>query len=866
MFNSAYYPDKTLYFFDTRSDADYSNLLDINLDAVFHPLILSHPEIFLQEGWRYESDDKGMHYQGVVLTEIEGEAWTADTVLEEELIKLLFPDTCYCNDQGGIPERLLDLSYDRIVALHDAYYHPSNARIVLYGSVDIYSALKILNSYLKEYDRRDCDFRIPMQQPIVSKASVTSYEVTPDEALKNHAVIACGTVIGTFADRERYLAVSLLSDYLAGDGEAPLLRAVLDAKIAEQFCFTSYDFLQQPVMYWTATNTGKNQLPVLYATIQKTLTDIVEQGTDPERMEACWQRLAFRLRNPDEGSLLGPIPRSMKDAIAVFNTWLYDGDPADALLTEEPLKALREKLHTGFFEQLIRELLLENPHTATVLLVPSHTIRSEKEKEERQRLEREVAEWTESDRLKNKEAIEAMYKRQDTPEPSEELAKLPLLRISDLNEHPAPILCELTQKDDVPILRHALNSPISHFSAYFAANDIPAEDLPAFSLMCSFLGKLPTARHSSKELSLAVKKTIGDLKITPVSISGTAADRCRIMMGVTATCIKERAANMAALLGEILTETIWNDEKTVRETLNQLLINTKAMMLRNAWAYASRRVLASQTAEGLADEYLHGYTLVKAIEGVISQGSYRYLQEKMHRLAERVVTKLRLTLSCSEAVPETAAAVFLRVLPAFGIPCETEKILKPLPIRQEGIVIPYDSCFLSVGAALKRFHKQFTGSLDVLSRLVYSDLYENMRQKGWVYHSQMLANMENILLFTQRDSQPTRSLDEIRKMPTRIRAAMKDSPDLTGQIISGAGTFLNRYRTTEQKMSVAEERWFKGISEEEVNEQYQQLLATTPEDIISLCDMLDEMLAENAFCVVGGQDVLASFGNSIQII
>ena len=42
------------------------------MDAVLHPAIYSHPEIFFQEGWHYELDKDGsIVYKGVVLNEIE---------------------------------------------------------------------------------------------------------------------------------------------------------------------------------------------------------------------------------------------------------------------------------------------------------------------------------------------------------------------------------------------------------------------------------------------------------------------------------------------------------------------------------------------------------------------------------------------------------------------------------------------------------------------------------------------------------------------------------------------------------------------------------------------------------------------------
>ena len=36
---------------------DFYNLVDVYLDAVFHPRCVEDPPIFAQEGWHYELDD-----------------------------------------------------------------------------------------------------------------------------------------------------------------------------------------------------------------------------------------------------------------------------------------------------------------------------------------------------------------------------------------------------------------------------------------------------------------------------------------------------------------------------------------------------------------------------------------------------------------------------------------------------------------------------------------------------------------------------------------------------------------------------------------------------------------------------------------
>ena len=55
--NAMTYPDKTVYPIGSCNEQDFKNLMDVYLDAVFHPNITKYEEIFKQEGWHYELED-----------------------------------------------------------------------------------------------------------------------------------------------------------------------------------------------------------------------------------------------------------------------------------------------------------------------------------------------------------------------------------------------------------------------------------------------------------------------------------------------------------------------------------------------------------------------------------------------------------------------------------------------------------------------------------------------------------------------------------------------------------------------------------------------------------------------------------------
>src|SRR5215470_15245290 len=99
--NAMTYPDKTCYPVASQNLQDFYNLIDVYLDAVFHPRITPH--ILQQEGWHYELEtvDAPLIYKGVVFNEMKGNYSSPDGVLRDWSQRSLFPDTIYGVDSGG---------------------------------------------------------------------------------------------------------------------------------------------------------------------------------------------------------------------------------------------------------------------------------------------------------------------------------------------------------------------------------------------------------------------------------------------------------------------------------------------------------------------------------------------------------------------------------------------------------------------------------------------------------------------------------------------------------------------------------------------------------------------------------------------
>src|SRR5882757_7339242 len=206
--NAMTFPDKTCYPVASQNVQDFYNLIDVYLDAVFHPRLT--PQIFQQEGWHYELDGPSapLTYKGVVFNEMKGNYSSPDSMLRELSQQSLYPDITYGLDSGGDPKHIPDLTYAQFKAFHQRHYHPSNAKLFFYGDDDPDERLRLLDACLGAFGRIDVDATVPLQPRFVAPKRLTR---TYAAGSADHRA-SSGDKAGTQAAKETMLTVNWMLD------------------------------------------------------------------------------------------------------------------------------------------------------------------------------------------------------------------------------------------------------------------------------------------------------------------------------------------------------------------------------------------------------------------------------------------------------------------------------------------------------------------------------------------------------------------------------------------------------------------------------------------------------------------------------
>ena len=496
--NAMTYPDKTVYPVASCNQKDFENLMDVYLDAVFYPNIYKEKKIFMQEGWHYhiENPDEEIKYNGVVYNEMKGAFSSPDDVLDRTVLNALYPDNTYSNESGGDPDNIPELSYEEFLDFHRRYYHPSNSYIYLYGNMDMEERLQYLDeAYLSKFDYLEIDSSIEPQQPFEAPVYVEKqYSVTDDEDCEEGTYLSYNTCVSTSLDREKYVAFQILDYALCSAPGAPLKQALIDKNIGKDVYSIYENGIYQPYFSIVAKGANLSQKEEFEETVKSVLSELAQNGINKKALKAGLNYYEFRYKEAD----FGAYPKGLMYGLQALDSWLYDEmAPFTHIEANHTFKELKEKIETGYYEELIQEFLLDNPHKASVVVVPVKGLTSQKDKELAEQLQNYKASLSEEELNRLVEETNALIAYQSEETSKEDLEKIPLLQREDLRKEAEPFVMEKLSHGDIEVLFHdVFTNGVSYVKFLFDITKIDAKRLPYLGLLKTLLGYVDTDNYT----------------------------------------------------------------------------------------------------------------------------------------------------------------------------------------------------------------------------------------------------------------------------------------------------------------------------------------------------------------------------------
>ncbi len=863
--NAMTYPDKTVYPVASCNDQDFKNLMHVYLDAVFHPNIYHEEKIFRQEGWHYEMEDENseLKINGVVYNEMKGAFSSPDDVLARETMNSLFPDTSYGVESGGDPENIPDLTYENFLRFHGAYYHPVNSYIYFYGNADWNERLDWMDEhYLNGYDRIELDSFPGEQKPFEGVSKITKkYPISEDENEEKNTYLTYNAVVGKSTDRKLYIAFQLIDYALVSADGSRLKKALIDAGIGTDISSTFENGIYQPYYSISAKNAEPEDEERFIQIIEDELERVVKEGFDKDALTACLNRKEFRFREADSGF----YPKGLTRGLKCLDSWLYDKDePFIHIEQLDTFKFLREKIDTDYFEKLVEEYLIKNPHKSVLKLVPEKGYTAKKDKELADKLEKYRDSLSPEERKAIVTATKELKLYQETPDPEEALKCLPMLKRSDIKREGEWTGTEETEIDGIRTLFHNIDTNgILYFNMLFDMEKLPFDLYPYASLLCRVLCASDTASYSYEKLGYELDKYTGGLFFhEQFETPECDVDKYKAYIVARSSVLTENTGKLTDLIKEVLLTTKLDDEKRLKEIIAESRSGLQSMM------QFSTNSIANKHAYGMLSEY------AKAMEIFSGLDFYRFLkdlEDNFEEKKEEIINGLKNTaavlfvkdnilLNVAGTVKELEALKGCIAPIAEGLEKEAPAMEKgsiALTKSRDGLTCAGQVQYVCRAGNFKRHGLNYNGALGILHTILgYDYFWLNVRVKGGAYgcHSSFARTGETNFT-SYRDPNLKETLDIFEKTVSYIKDFKADEEQMTKYIL-GTMSSVDTPLSNNMKAQKALHDFICGNTKEGEQKIREEILNATDEDIRKLAAYVEAVLSDGAMCVAGNESKL----------
>ena len=812
--NAITYPDHTVYPFCTENEKDFMNLTDVYLNAVFCPNVLTDKEIFEQEGWHFQCEDgKAPEINGVVYNEMKGVFSSLDSILEDEMSKAMFPETAYRFVPGGFPDTIPALSYEEFLEYYRTFYNASNCCIVLYGKMNTEQLFEYIDKvYLGKMKRSEPAKPVMLQKPVKGIRN----KLYDKEKFGDQGVFAsCTYSLGDFDNRERMNAVYILMQAIMGEDEAPMKKGLIQSLGIPEIQYFIMDGIRQPYLAIKIKNTDKETAGRLKTVITEQADRLCREGIGEELLVSAINRLEFWMR--EKG---GSQPEGIEYVLDIAGGWAQGTGPCEMIEFEETYRKMRTLVKEGYFESLLREILLENDHEAEVSLEPL-----EKAEEKRQT--------------------------------EEETEDLPGLSADDLLHKKEEPLTRAEEESGITYLKQEIPSKgVAYQSCYFDISDLEPEKVPYAKLLSELLGDLPTRKHSLEELVIEKNMWLGNVRAYLEAYTNTDDIRhVRLKFVMDISCLEQNLPRAVKLGEELLYDTILEHPEIILKRIRQSRMELERGFVTSGNSYASGRAAAHYMPEGAARERYNGIHYYQFLGKLLKNfdADQGQMIRELKEIQEKLCRKSNLVMSFTGT--EKAYGDFRQLIAASGF-CGSAREREPgwyqdklLPGKSEAFIIPSEVSYVALGGI-----GEYTGEDYLLGRMVSFDyLWAKIRAEGGAYGCQMsvLPN-QSWAMSSYRDPNVKRTIEAFRSASSWLKDLELGEQELLNYKIGAVAGYDRTPKTYVQAKRM--DSWYLRQEGPQVRAKVREgLLNASEEDLKNRRQAMESFAKEGTVCVLGNR-------------
>lgn len=735
--------DFTCYPAASQVEKDFYNLLEVYLDAVFHPQLKELS--FLQEGHHLgfqKADDpqSPLEFKGIVYNEMKGALSSIDSRIWHEISKELMPHLPYAYNSGGDPREIPDLTYAELIEFHETHYHPSRCLFFFYGNFPLKKHL----DFLEEYAFKGVQKMAPLDgihhQPRFSKPkrNTTVYPISETTDLENKTIHSFGFLTTLLLNQTDVLALTILDSVLMDTDVSPLKKRLLDSNLCiEVDSLLDTEMSEIP---WVLLLRGckAEDADLLEKTLFDALREIVKEGIPFPIVEASIHQLEFaRTEIGGDHSPFG-LTLFWRSGLAQQ----HGCDPKRSLKIYSLFEELIEQAkNPHFFSPLIEKYLLKNPHFVRLSALPDPQLMAQEADEEKKRLDAIRQALTQKQLAK----VLTQTKELETFQAEQEKQKiecLPKVTLDDVPKEARHFALHEQKQSALEIFHHdVFTNHILYAELIF---DLPALsidelfDLQLFLILWPELGVGTKGYTETLEYIHAHTGGVG----SHFSLHVQADDPTKIKPSIQlrGKALKRKADKLFHLFEEMVRTPRLDERKRIKEVLKRLATSMQNRLAKNAMRYASQLAVSSFSIPSYIHQQCYGLDFYNQMQH-LAQNIDRLLPdllERLVRIKEKVLCKgtPHLILSCEDELFHAATAAGFYGLPHIECrPSTPWKLDIAVPrVAHQARPIASPVAFVAQGYSTVSYLHPDAAALQVATLLFdHKVLHHRIREQGGAY-------------------------------------------------------------------------------------------------------------------------------------
>ena len=804
--------DITYYSLKTSNETEYYNLMDIYLNGIFHPLLLSDENIFRQQGIRLEYRDGDVDYNGVVYNELRINSLDSTenslSFVSDKLYTSIYGDTAPSFNSGGTVNGLKELTYEDVLRVYETYYTPSNCMVYTAGEQDIQKTLKELDGFFAEAERESIPITFTDTKAVPSE-HISEYNISGDTVTVDIGFMSSGA-----------LKTENVSEQYARD----IILNIISARLSE---------LSQNI-YTSGGNSGGisnsaliiSEIPIdekdaIISSYSAVLSDLAENGFGDKELSDAVDSYISQLRDMN----------SYSAEESVFEGILYNHDPFYYAELSEAADALRS--NSAFFTEMLKKYFTENEYSKIIVSGNGAAENDTVPQPDDAELERIKAE------------TESFYSWADEPDDPAVIESIPALTLDEVKDAPELAVPVHEETDGIDIYFTEKDSENSA-SMYFPLC-VDTDDLIYTQLLSAYMNaKLYNSGITDAYFGLYAPETASeDIEFKPMFLIGLYGE--------------DIAASAEKVFSFISSGSLWNETE-----LAEYIQNAPSEILSS---YHDPYQLSYQLLQSSLSEAQRFYSVTS---GCIQQGSpayYHFLKNidtsdipeilgRLNKLKSEIILTSKPTAEFTGNDGYNRFKEFITGYFADAQKKESASFVLPPGYSSAATITDMEDAnhFMISG---KYDKSTYSGKLIVLGRVLSSKYaYPTLRGKYGAYGAGVSFYETGMICSASGISDPDLALEAYRGMSEYLRGLDMTQKELDAYIVPAVKEFDEYYYSNSEYGAQSS---LTGQSSEYFSRIRNEMLSTTVDDLRGCADLIDDLIAQNGvFAVTGKADADSS--------